>query len=171
MNRQFSLEILNAMSQQQFTAALGAIFEHSPWVAQRAAGKRPFASVRQLHDAMAAVVRAADADERLQLIRAHPELAGRAAMDGELTAGSTREQQGAGLDQCSLEELAQMQELNRSYNEKFGFPFVMAVKGHDRHSILTHFARRLENECDTEIDQCIEQIVKIAGFRLAEAVR
>ncbi|MEO8408028.1 MAG: 2-oxo-4-hydroxy-4-carboxy-5-ureidoimidazoline decarboxylase [Oxalobacteraceae bacterium] len=170
MNRQFSLDTVNAMPQQQFINALGAIFEHSPWVAQRAAEKRPFASVRQLHDAMADAVRTADADERLQLIRAHPELAGKAAMRGELTRESAREQHGAGLDQCSPEQLAQVQQLNRRYTEKFGFPFVIAVKGHDRHSILAHFARRLENDRDTEIHEALEQIIKIGGFRLADTV-
>lgn len=170
MNTKFSLETLNAMSQEKFTAALGAIFEHSPWVAQRAAEKRPFSSVQELHEAMANAVRAAHVDERLQLIRAHPELAGKAAMRGELTAESTREQQGAGLDQCSAEEFARVQNLNQRYNEKFGFPFVIAVKGHDRYSIMEHFAKRLESDRDTEANECIEQIIKIGGFRLADAV-
>jgi 2-oxo-4-hydroxy-4-carboxy-5-ureidoimidazoline decarboxylase len=171
MNRQFSLAAVNAMSPEQFVNALGAIFEHSPWVAQRAAEKRPFRTLQQLHDAMAAAVRAADADERIKLIRAHPELAGKAAMRGELTEESAREQHGAGLDQCTPEQLAQVQQLNRRYNEKFGFPFVIAVKGHDRHSILMQFAKRLENDRNTEVHESIEQIIKIGGFRLAAVVR
>jgi 2-oxo-4-hydroxy-4-carboxy-5-ureidoimidazoline decarboxylase len=171
MTTTYSLDALNAMSAAEFTSALGAIFEHSPWVAQRAAEKRPFHSVQQLHAAMADAVRNASDEERLALIRAHPELAGRAAVRGELTAESTREQKGAGLDQCSPDEYQRMQELNRRYNEKFGFPFVIAVKGHDRQSILAHFARRLENDRDTEARECIEQIVRIGGFRLADAVK
>jgi 2-oxo-4-hydroxy-4-carboxy-5-ureidoimidazoline decarboxylase len=171
MSKQFSIDTLNAMTQEAFTAALGAIYEHSPWVAQRAAAKRPFANVQQLHDAMADTVRAAHDEERLQLIRAHPELAGKAAVRGELTEESTREQKGAGLDQCSAEEFAQLQTLNHRYNEKFGFPFVIAVKGHSRHTILRHFSERLANERQAEADECIEQIIKIGGFRLAEVVQ
>lgn len=171
MSKQFSIDALNAMSQEEFTAALGAIFEHSPWVAQRAAARRPFAGVQQLHDAMADAVRAASEAERIALIRAHPELAGKAAVRGELTEESTREQKGAGLDQCSPEEFAQLQDLNSRYNEKFGFPFVIAVKGHNRQSILDNFRRRLENDRDAEAKECIEQIIRIGGFRLADAVQ
>ncbi|WP_151636212.1 2-oxo-4-hydroxy-4-carboxy-5-ureidoimidazoline decarboxylase [Noviherbaspirillum aerium] len=166
-----SLDTLNAMSVADFTATLGAIFEHSPWVAERAAARRPFASVQQLHEAMADAVRGATEEERIALIRAHPELAGKAAVRGELTEESTREQKGAGLDQCSPEEFARMQDLNQRYNEKFGFPFVIAVKGHDRHSILDNFARRLENQRDAEAKECIEQIIRIGGFRLADSVQ
>jgi 2-oxo-4-hydroxy-4-carboxy-5-ureidoimidazoline decarboxylase len=171
MSKTFTLAALNAMTQEEFTAALGAIFEHSPWVAQRAAAKRPFASVQELHAAMADAVRNAAEEERIALIRAHPELAGKAAVRGELTEESTREQKGAGLDRCSPEEFARLQHLNSSYNEKFGFPFVIAVKGHDRQSILDNFERRLGNERDAEARECIEQIIKIGGFRLEDAVQ
>jgi len=170
MSTPITLAELNAMPAAGFTARLGAIFEHSPWVAERAAARRPFASVEQLHAAMADAVRSASEDERLRLICAHPELAGRAAVRGELTDESTREQKGAGLDRCSAEEFERMQDLNRRYNEKFGFPFVIAVKGHDRHSILRAFAQRLENARDVEAGECIEQIIRIGGFRLADAV-
>ncbi|WP_019142859.1 2-oxo-4-hydroxy-4-carboxy-5-ureidoimidazoline decarboxylase [Noviherbaspirillum massiliense] len=171
MSKQFSIDALNAMSAEEFTAALGAIFEHSPWVAQRAAAKRPFRNLQQLHEAMAQAVRSASQEEQLALIRAHPELAGKAAVRGELTEESTREQKGAGLDQCSPEEFARMQDLNRRYNDKFGFPFVIAVKGHNRQSILDNFAKRLENDRATEAKECIEQIIRIGGFRLADAIR
>jgi 2-oxo-4-hydroxy-4-carboxy-5-ureidoimidazoline decarboxylase len=170
MTTTYSLDALNAMTPEAFTDALGAIFEHSPWVAQRAAAGRPFRSVEQLHAAMADAVRKASEAERLALIRAHPELAGKAAVRGELTEESTREQKGAGLDRCSPEEFQQLQDLNRRYNEKFGFPFVIAVKGHDRQSILGHFAARLENAPETEARECIEQIIRIGGFRLADVV-
>ena len=170
MTHTFSISELNSMSEYQFTQALGAIFEHSPWVAQRAAERRPFQTVAQLHQAMATVVRDAHLDERIKLIRAHPELAGKAAMRGELTVESTREQRGAGLDQCSPEEFAEVQDLNQRYNDKFGFPFVIAVKGHDRYSILSHFRQRLDNDKVAEANECIEQIIKIGGFRLSDAV-
>jgi 2-oxo-4-hydroxy-4-carboxy-5-ureidoimidazoline decarboxylase len=170
MSAAITLTELNAMPASDFTARLGAVFEHSPWVAERAAAQRPFASVEALHAAMADVVRSASEEERLRLIRAHPELAGRAAVRGELTDESTREQKGAGLDQCNVEEFERMQDLNRRYNEKFGFPFIIAVKGHDRHSILRAFATRLENAPAVEAAECIEQIIRIGGFRLADAV-
>jgi 2-oxo-4-hydroxy-4-carboxy-5-ureidoimidazoline decarboxylase len=104
------------------------------------------------------------------MIRAYPELAGKAAVRGELTDESTCEQKGAGLDQCNVEEFERMQDLNRRYNEKFGFPFVIAVKGHDRHSILRAFAERLDNAPTEEAAECIDQIIRIGGFRLADAV-
>jgi 2-oxo-4-hydroxy-4-carboxy-5-ureidoimidazoline decarboxylase len=170
MSAAMTLAELNAMPAADFTDKLGAIFEHSPWVAERAAARRPFGSVAELHAAMADVVRSASEDERLRLIRAHPELAGKAAVRGELTDESTREQKGAGLDQCNVEEFERMQDLNRRYNEKFGFPFVIAVKGHDRHSILRAFAERLENAPAAEAAECIEQIIRIGGFRLADAI-
>lgn len=171
MTKEFSLHALNTMSAEEFTSALGAIFEHSPWVAERAAAQRPFHDVSELHAAMADVVRSASDTERLRLIRAHPELAGKAAVRGELTDESTREQKGAGLNQCTPEEFARMQDLNQRYNEKFGFPFVIAVKGHDRQSILRHFAARLENAREAEANECIEQIIRIGAFRLSDTVR
>jgi 2-oxo-4-hydroxy-4-carboxy-5-ureidoimidazoline decarboxylase len=171
MSAAITLAELNAMPAAEFTSRLGAIFEHSPWVAERAATRRPYASVEELHAAMADAVRTAGEDERLRLIRAHPELAGKAAVRGELTDESTREQKGAGLDQCSAEEFERMQDLNRRYNEKFGFPFIIAVKGHDRHSILRAFAARLENAPAVEAAECIGQIIKIGGFRLEAAVK
>lgn len=171
MTAPYSLAALNAMPQEDFTAALGGIFEYSPWVAQRAAAKRPFAGVEQLHAAMADVVRSAAVEEQLRLIRAHPELAGKVAMRGELTEESAREQKGAGLDRCSPEEFARLQQLNSAYNEKFGFPFVIAVKGHSRQSILDNFARRLAHDREAETAECIEQIIRIGGFRLLDSVR
>lgn len=166
----YTLAALNNMNAAEFTHALGAIYEHSPWVAERAAAQRPFPTLEMLRDTMAGVVQSASEAERLKLIQAHPELAGKAAVRGELTQESTREQQGAGLDRCSPEEFAQLQELNRRYNDKFGFPFVIAVKGHDRHSILRHFAERLDNAREAEARACIEQIIRIGGFRLAALV-
>lgn len=165
-----SLAELNHMHRAEFIRLLGGIFEHSPWVAERAEPHRPFASINDLHSAMADAVRSADTGMQLALIRAHPELAGKAAVRGELTAESTREQSGAGLNQCSAEEFDQLQKLNSAYNEKFGFPFVIAVKGHDRQSIIAHFTRRLASDQTTEMQECLEQIIRIGGFRLADMV-
>ena len=166
-----NIEALNHVSETQFVNALGGIFEHSPWVAQRVVKQRPFLSVHDLHAAMAHAVRTADEDVRLTLIRAHPELAGKAAVRGELTEESTREQRGAGLHQCSPEEFAELQRLNVHYNEKFGFPFIIAVRGHDRQSILRHFTQRLQSDRVTEMQECIEQIIRIGGFRLADLIK
>ena len=165
-----ALAQLNAMPAADFTAALGSIFEHSPWVAERVALLRPFASRLDLHAAMCAAVERASEAEQLALIRAHPELAGRAAVRKELTAESTREQAGAGLDQCSPEEFARLQELNAAYNAKFGFPFILAVRGHDRASILAAFAQRVHNDVAHECRVALEQIGRIAFFRLNELV-
>ncbi|MBK9114256.1 MAG: 2-oxo-4-hydroxy-4-carboxy-5-ureidoimidazoline decarboxylase [Betaproteobacteria bacterium] len=154
------------MDETAFVAALGGVFERSPWIAQRAFAARPFADVAALHAAMVAVVDAASAAEQLALLRAHPELAGRAAVRGELTADSTKEQSGAGLTQCSPEEFAQLSALNHRYHEKFGFPFILAVRGHDRAGILREFARRVEHDRAAEFVECLAQVAKIARFRL-----
>jgi len=161
---------LNAMPAADFVAALSGIFEHSPWVAERTASRRPFPSRLDLHAAMRAVVAQASEAEQFALIRAHPELAGRAAVRKELTAESTREQAGAGLDQCSPEEFARLQELNSAYNARFAFPFILAVRGHDRAAILTAFAQRVHNAIDHERRVALEQIGRIAFFRLNELV-
>ena len=157
---------VNVMAEAAFVAALGGVFEHSPWVAQRAFAARPFANVAALHAAMVAAVDAATEDERLALLRAHPELAGRAAVRGELTADSTTEQAGAGLAQCSPEEFARITALNRRYNERFGFPFILAVKGWDRAGIIGEFARRVERDRASELAECLAQVARITRFRL-----
>ena len=161
-----TLTELSALSQGQFTQALGAIFEHSPWIPERAWAARPFATVDDLHAAMMQVVREADPAEQLALITAHPELAGKEAAAGTLTDASTSEQRGAGLDQCSPAELARLRELNARYRERFGFPFVIAVKGRSRYQIMDAIEERLHNERDVEFSTCLEQIGQIARFRL-----
>lgn len=166
-----SLAELNAAGRETFVAHLGGIFEHSPWVAERAWDRRPFASREALHAAMVAAVEEADPARQLALLRAHPELAGRAAVRGELTGHSTQEQGGSGLLNCSPEEFARLQELNRAYGEKFGFPFIVAVRGLDRAAIIEAFARRLGNPRDAELTEALRQIARITGFRLAEAVQ
>ena len=157
---------LNRLSAPAFATALGHIFEHSPWVAERVSKKRPFESIGALHEAMTATVRASPAASQIALLRAHPELAGKAALRGELTADSTLEQSGAGLGQCSPEEIARLTALNAAYNAKFGFPFILAVKGYDRAGILGEFARRLEREPSDEFEEALVQIERITRSRL-----
>jgi len=161
-----TLADVNAMDEAAVVRALGGVFEHSPWVAQRAFAARPFADVASLHAAMVAVVDRASDAEKLALLRAHPELAGKAAVRGELTTDSAKEQSGAGLAQCSPEEFATITDLNRRYNEKFGFPFILAVKGYDRAGILREFARRVDSDRSAEFAECLAQIARITRFRL-----
>ncbi|WP_345532848.1 2-oxo-4-hydroxy-4-carboxy-5-ureidoimidazoline decarboxylase [Viridibacterium curvum] len=161
---------LSALSQDEFVQAMEGIFEHSPWVAERAWTLRPFASREALLEALCSTMLSATHDEQLALIRAHPELAGKAAVRGELTAESTREQAGARLDACSPEEFARLQTLNSAYGEKFGFPFILAVRGYDRAQIIQRFAERLENSVENEFSEALQQITRIARLRMEERV-
>ena len=162
---------LNALDATAFTAALGATFEHSPWVIARTHAAGPFASVEALHRALMDTVHRASSDEQLALLRAHPELAGKAAIRGEMTADSVSEQTRAGLSQCSPEEFARLTDLNARYNARFGFPFILAVKGYDRAGIIDQFARRVENDRATEFAECLAQVARIARFRLEALIR
>ena len=166
-----NLEDLNAMPPGEFVARLGGIFEHSPWVAEDVVAARPFASVGQLHAAMCDAVATAPVERQLALVRAHPELAGRAAIRNELTDASKREQAGAGLDQCSAEEYAQLGQLNAAYNGRFGFPFVVAVRGLTRSDIIDAMAVRLGNTPEQELAEALHQIGRIAGFRLGDLLK
>lgn len=161
-----TLAALNGMDRARFVATLGAIFEHSPWVAEHVVDARPFASVDALHEAMVAAVAAAPAHVQLALIRAHPQLAGKAAIRGELTVESTREQAGAGLDACSPEEFARLTELNARYNARFRFPFILAVKGYDRAGIIAAFEARLTHTPAEAHAESLRQIARIARARL-----
>lgn len=157
------------LDQQAFVAHYGDIYEHSPWVAELA-WQRGLSHVEDtpqgLAEVMGTVLREASPERQLEVIRAHPDLAGKAAVAGELTDDSTREQAGAGLDQCTPEELARFERLNADYKAKFGFPFVMAVTGSDRHAILAAFEARLPHDPAEERRTAIEQINRIARFRL-----
>jgi len=166
-----TLDQLNRLDRDAFIAQLGGIFEHSPWVAERVFAQRPFADVDALHDAMCAVVDAASAGEKLALIRAHPQLAGKAAVRDELTAASRSEQCGAGLDQCSPDEFARITELNDAYQQRFGFPFILAVRGHGRDSIIANMTQRLHNAPEHEHDEALRQIARIARFRLSDLIQ
>lgn len=161
-----ALAELSSLEQAQFVDKLEGIFEHSPWVAERTWSKRPFRSVDELHATMVDVMNSASHDEKKNLICAHPELAGKEAEEGTLTTASTGEQRGAGLDQCTADELARLRGLNASYRERFGFPFVIAVKGLTRHQIMDTVDARLNNDSDTEFEACLREIGKIARFRL-----
>ena len=155
------------MTRAQFVARYGGIYEHSPWVAEEAYDAvSDDATLRELETALAACVDRADAETKLALIRAHPDLAGKAAVRGELTGDSTEEQRSAGIDQCTAAEFRRFQSLNDAYRKKFGFPFVMAVRHRDRQEILTAFAERLENDPRTEFDTAIAEIHEIARLRL-----
>jgi len=149
-----------------FVARYGGIYEHSPWVAERAFERRARGDDRPLAEVMAAVVDEASADEKLALIRAHPDLAGRAATAGELTEASTGEQASAGIDSLTPAEFERFTTLNGRYREKFGFPFVMAVRGSDRHAILAAFEERLANDRAAERKQAMAEIHRIARLRL-----
>lgn len=162
-----TLQEVNRLARARFVAALGAVFEHSPWIAQQAFAQRPFANVEQLHAKMMQTVLAAPLEAQLTLIRAHPELAGREATSGRLTADSTSEQARLGFDALSRGELDQMAALNRSYREKFGFPCIVALKLHAaRDTVVAQFQRRLGNDRETEIGNALAQIGHIARARL-----
>jgi N-carbamoyl-L-amino-acid hydrolase len=166
-----TLSNLNTLDDAAFVAALNGIYEHSPWIAERAAARRPFATLAALKLALQDVVNEATMDERLALLRAHPELAGKAAIAGELTQESTSEQAASGLNLCSADEYARLQELNSDYNDRFGFPFILAVKGPTgrgltRTSIIETFARRLKNAPADELAEALRQVHRIAEIRL-----
>ncbi|MET3649700.1 2-oxo-4-hydroxy-4-carboxy-5-ureidoimidazoline decarboxylase [Phyllobacterium ifriqiyense] len=165
-----TLDELNEASTQKFIEALGSIFEHSPWVPEGVADMRPFANVDQLHGAMLAVVAKAGQMAQLGLIRAHPDLAGKAARQGRLTTSSTSEQKGAGLDRLTDEEFDEFHALNNAYQSRFGFPFILAVRGHDKHSIMAAFRQRLENNSGEEALEALRQIGQIARFRLDDLI-
>ena len=161
-----TLEALNRASRDELEHALGGVFEHSPWIAARALEARPFASVEALHAAMVAVVRRASRDEQLALLGAHPDLAGRAARAGALTNASAAEQSSAGLDRLDDQEYERFGRLNASYREKFGFPFIIAVRRHDKTSILAAFETRLGNTAAEELETALVQVFEIARIRL-----
>ena len=157
------------MSDTDFVDRYGAVYEHSPWVAEKVAAflGDAAADTERLAGLMADVVDNAATEVQLALIRAHPDLAGKAQVAGELTADSTEEQSSAGLDRCSAEEYESFQALNSAYRQKFGFPFIKAVRDSNRAEILEAFASRLENDYDTEFETALQEIHKIARLRLA----
>jgi 2-oxo-4-hydroxy-4-carboxy-5-ureidoimidazoline decarboxylase len=166
MQRSRALAALNA-NRHAFMTAVGGVVEHSPWVAERAFVYKPFSSVDALHAALMKCIRDASTDEQIALFNVHPELAGREAVAGTMTADSTGEQGRLGLTALSAEELAELTVLNRRYREKFGFPFIAALRLHaDRHSMIASFKERIENPRETEIGTAIGQIGEIVRGRL-----
>ncbi len=152
-------------------ARFGGVFEASPWIAEAAWERRPFGSVERLHAALVGVVGAAPPADRLALIRAHPELAGKAAIAGTLTPESTREQAAAGLDQLTPAQYERITGLTAAYRERFGFPFVVCAREHTADTIIASAARRLEADPDEEEQTALSEIAKIARLRLADLVR
>src|SRR5262245_41757914 len=165
-----SISALNAADRGAFTRALAAVFEQSPWVAERAWATRPYASVRDLHAAMVAAVRAAGPESRLALLKAHPDLAGKAARRGAMSENSVTEQASAGLDRLTEEEYARFQRLNAAYREWFGFPFIIAARHRDKHGILDAFERRLGHTREAELDTALAEVAEIARLRLQALV-
>jgi OHCU decarboxylase len=157
-----------APDRDAFVARFGGVFEDSPWIAQRAFDRGPFGSAGELHRAMVAVVQEAAPEERLALIRAHPELAGKAAIAGELGPESTREQAAAGLDRLTPGQHAELVALTAAYRERFGFPFVVCAREHTADSIIAAARERLAHDPDAEERTALAEIAKIAALRLAD---
>ncbi len=166
-----ALADLNTASGDDFVAVCGPLFEHSPWIAQRTWDWRPFASLADLHAALCQTMYAADVEDQVKLIAAHPDLVGRLAREGRLTRQSTAEQAAAGLAQLSDPEIAAFDAFNARYREKFGFPFVICARENKKEAILAAFPLRLKNSPPQEIQTALAEIAKIARLRLADAVR
>lgn len=165
-----TLDDVNALTTEAFVSAFGDIAEHSPWVAEKAAQSRPFSDRVGMVSAFAAAIDAARRDAQLALIRAHPDLAGKAARAGKMAAASRDEQTGAGLDTLSEDEWVRFHALNEAYTAKFGFPFILAVKGATKSTILEAFAARIENDAATEWAMALTQIKRIVRFRVEDSI-
>ena len=164
------LEAVNLMEAAEFVATFGDIAEHSPWVAEEAAARRPFANLEAMIAAFQARIGEAGVDRQHELLRAHPDLAGRAAITGELTEDSAREQSTAGLDRLTSAEFARFTALNQAYRERHGIPFILAVRGATKHDILAAFEDRVDNAPDEELVRALEQVCRIVRFRLEDRV-
>ncbi len=162
---------LNGSSRAEFTASLGHLFEHSPWVAEETWGRRPFRDAAELHAALCATMRGASEERKKVLICAHPDLAGRLAVVGTLTAESAREQASAGLDRMSEEDMARFQESNAAYRDKFGFPFIICARLNAREAIVAAMRTRMENSGGEEKETALAEIEKIAWLRLQDVLK
>ncbi len=161
---------INGMDQAAFTAALGFVFELSPWVVEQSWSRRPFASREALHAAMMRTLLDAPAKDRLALARAHPELAGKAAIAGNLTAESAAEQAGAGLDRLTPAEYRRFSALNDAYSARFGHPFIICARLNDQAAILAAMERRLASDPAAELDEAMAQVGLISRLRLFDVV-
>jgi 2-oxo-4-hydroxy-4-carboxy-5-ureidoimidazoline decarboxylase len=157
---------INAMDRAVFVQKFGGIFENSPWVAEKAWEKRPFASLDDMHGAMVAVAKNAPAAQQLALLQSHPDLAGKEAQAGTMTASSVTEQASAGLNALSPAEFAELSGLNAAYRAKFGFPFIIAVRMHTKEGIFFEFRRRLQNDTQTECANDLQNVYIITRLRL-----
>ena len=166
-----TLAEINSLDRPAFTAALGHLFEHSPWVAEETWPRRPFRDASQLHAALCATMRAAPKEKQLALIRAHPDLAGRLAQQRKLTAESTREQASAGLSALTAEELAGFQKLNDGYRARFGFPFIICARLNAKDAILGAMQSRGQNSADVEFQTALGEIEKIARLRMEDVLQ
>jgi 2-oxo-4-hydroxy-4-carboxy-5-ureidoimidazoline decarboxylase len=164
------LDRLNGAEDAEFVRELGGIYEHAPWVAAAVRGLRPFATLSALHEAMTEAVRKAPREQRLALINGHPDLAGKAARAGTLTADSTAEQASVGLNRLSEQEFSDFHRLNDAYRQKFGLPFIICVRRHSKDSILRQFRLRLENDPEAEEDAALREIFRITALRLDQHV-
>jgi OHCU decarboxylase len=169
----WTIDEINRMSEEEFVSNLGFLFESSPWIVRAVWPERPFRNREDLHVRLGAVIRSADAERQLALIRAHPDLVGRAALSGTLTRESTGEQRSAGLDPNELtpDEIERFAGFNARYKARFDFPFVICARENKQASILAGFRNRLGNSVDAEIATAIGEIEKIGWYRLADVVR
>jgi 2-oxo-4-hydroxy-4-carboxy-5-ureidoimidazoline decarboxylase len=165
-----TLASLNALDRAAFVSALGHLFEHSPWVADETYAKRPFRDADELLAALCATMRAAPKARQLELLRAHPDLAGRLAQAGALTASSAREQSAAGLDRLSAAEADEIRRLNEAYRVRFGFPFIICARLNAKDAILASMRARVSNGADAELAAALGEVAKIARLRLDEVL-
>jgi 2-oxo-4-hydroxy-4-carboxy-5-ureidoimidazoline decarboxylase len=171
MRRPVDLADINTTSQLEFVALLGEIFEHAPWVAEKAFQSRPFATVAGLHEAMMAAIRALSQSEQIAFVKLHPDLAGKAARAGDIAPESVVEQAGLGLDQLSEADYARFERLNGVYSQRFGFPFVACVRRLTRDAVLDQFERRLGNDVAAELATALAEIGHITRLRLVDRVK
>jgi OHCU decarboxylase len=165
-----TIDEVNDLDQREFMGEFANLYESSPWVAERAWRERPFGGLRDLHEAFVGAMYEAPEERRMALIRAHPDLAGKAAIAGELTPESEREQASAGLDRLTPEEYEAFTRLNGGYREKFGFPMIVCVREHTKESIITQAGARMEHSREEEVGVALAEISKIARLRLEDLV-
>jgi OHCU decarboxylase len=163
-------ESVNRMGREEFVETFGPLYEHSPWVAEGAEKERPFGNLDEMRRAFERIVDGASENEKLELVRAHPDLAGKAAVAGDLTKESSREQTSAGLDRLSKEEFERFTRMNEEYRRKFEIPMIVCVREHTKASILENAEARLANSPEEEIDAALGEIYKIAGLRLGDMI-
>jgi 2-oxo-4-hydroxy-4-carboxy-5-ureidoimidazoline decarboxylase len=164
------LSKLNALDRERFLAALATLFEGPPWIVAELWARRPFASMQELYEAACAIMWAAPEGQQLELLRAHPDLVGRAALAGTLSRPSTAEQSAAGLDRLTADEIGAFTRYNAAYRERFGFPFIVCARENTKDTILDGFATRLPNTREREIATALGEVAKIAALRLRDLV-